>query len=289
MTRQRHSRPDLPILQRAEFDAFCDLFVERVGLQFTEASLASFQRRLGERLIEVGFDSFRDYHRYLQTEDPAGPEFQLALDAVTTAETYFFRQENQLKSFASEVVPRLHEELRSSRRLMIWSAGCSTGEEAYTLAILLAESGLFNDWEVRIVGSDLCRSRVDAARRGVYREASFRVTSDAVRKRHFEPHGDGWRVCGMAREMCHFNQLNLLEEGAAIGRAHVVFCRNVLIYFSESARGRVVDSLRRRLFPGGYLFLGHSESLVNAETDFEFVHLEGDLAYRKPPLSQRFR
>ncbi len=273
--------PETPLLHLPDFDKIRGLFADRVGLSFTEASRLTFERRLGERLRLLGMNSFREYHQFLLREMPSSPEFQQALEAVTTAETYFFRQEQQLNSFTSEVMPRLQRDLREQRRLSIWSAGCSTGEETYTLAILVKASGLFDDWEVRVVGSDLCRTRIDVARAATYREASFRVTPDELRRRYFEQHDESWRVCSEVRDICQFNQLNILEDSALVGRVHVVFCRNVLIYFGEAARTQVVENLHRRLTPGGYLFLGHSESLVNAETEFTLLHLEGDLAYRK--------
>jgi chemotaxis protein methyltransferase CheR len=125
---------------------------------------------------------------------------------------------------------------------------------------------------------------VALARRGVYRENSFRTTSPEMRARYFEPDGGLYRVRDSVRTLCHFGQLNLVTDSAflAVGRVDVVFCRNVLIYFSQSAKAHVIQQLYDRLVPGGYLFLGHSESLLNVTTAFELAHLSEDLAYRKP-------
>ncbi len=276
--------PDVaPRLSHAEFRQFCDFFSARAGLSFTKASFYTFERRLGERVVELGFSTFQEYYTNLRFNKELTDEVELALDLITTAETYFFRQEYQLESFVHELLPRLKSELAERRKMTLWSAGCSTGEEVYTLAMLVRESGLFEDWDVRVVGSDLSRHRVAVARRGIYSENSFRVTEDSLRDRYFQREESGWRVRDEVRVMCHFGQLNLLDRMvASVGRVDVVFCRNVLIYFGSSARTQVIDNLHRRLRPGGYLLLGHSESLVNVSTAFELVHLSGDLIYKKP-------
>jgi chemotaxis protein methyltransferase CheR len=217
-------------------------------------------------------------------------ELEEAVDLLTTNETYFFRQDYQLRAFAQEVLPRLAEANASRRRLTIWSAGCSTGEEVYTIAFFVHESGLFQNWEVRIIGSDISRRSVTAARRGVYRGAAFRTTPPEARKAYFVEREDGFHVVDSIKKLCHFGQLNLLDgdRAAIVGRVDAVFCRNVLIYFDMRSRRRVIDNLYERLVPGGYLMLGHSESLLNVSTAFELVHLKDDLVYRKPLLAERF-
>lgn len=275
-----------------EFRLLRDLFLEVAGLQFEEASRNSFERRLGERLEELGFADFHDYYQHLRFSPDGKQEIAIALEVLTTAETYFMRQQYQLNSFQQEVLPIIAKKNRNSKRLVVWSAGCSTGEEVYTLAILIRESGLFEGWNIRVIGSDLSRRRVAHARGGVYRTNSFRTTSPDLRKRYFVPLHDmrGWQVKDEIKSMCHFGQLNLTDSGAtaAVGRVDVIFCRNVLIYFGEKARAQVIDNLYTRLVAGGYLFLGHSESLLNVSTAFELVHLSEDLAYRKPASSVRF-
>jgi len=187
---------------------------------------------------------------------------------------------------------------RSRRRLQVWSAGCSTGEEAYTIAMLILESGLFDPtqgWELRVHGSDLSKKCIAAARRGVYGSASFRATSDEARARWFVPVGGGpgasaptqYGVAPAARALCHFAQMNLLDEERThlVGRCDVIFCRNVVLYFDAAARRRVIEMFYDRLVPGGVLLLGHAESLLNVSTAFELLHLKEDLVYRKPLLA----
>jgi chemotaxis protein methyltransferase CheR len=267
-----------------------DLVNEHAGLEFHDDALYAFERRLAERVGVQGLESFEEYYQFLRF-DPAGQrELDEMVDLLTTKETYFFRQEYQLRALSRELFPRLVEEHGSSRRLTIWSAGCSTGEEAYTLAICVLTSGLFGGWDVRVIGTDISKRSVAFARRGVYRPNSFRSTPSDIRHAYFDDRNDGAHVNEALKRMCHFGQLNLLDAAKAsmVGRANVVMFRNVLIYFDDRARKRAIDSVYERLVPGGYLLLGHSESLWNVTTAFELVHLQDDLVYRKPPAASRW-
>jgi chemotaxis protein methyltransferase CheR len=136
---------------------------------------------------------------------------------------------------------------------------------------------------VRIFGSDLSRRVIAHARRGVFGPSSFRACPERYRKQYFTPEGEGWAISSEVRALCHFGQLNLVDAArvALIGRLDVIFCRNVLIYLDPSARRTVVEQFYRRLSPGGYLFLGHSESLLGGTTSFEPVMLSSDLGYRR--------
>src|SRR5262249_43825561 len=214
-----------------------------------------------------------------------------AIDLVTINETYFFREEYQLRALRQEILPALVR-ARNRQPLVIWSAGCSTGEEVYSIAIVTAESGLLGGRDVRIFGSDISRRCVAAARRAVYGPSSFRAMPHDYRKRYFVERDDGSHVVDELRSsgLCQFGHLNLLDaqRAAVVGRVDVIFCRNVLIYFDEASRRRVIEMFYDRLLPGGYLLLGHSESLLNGSTAFELVHLREDLVYRKPASATRF-
>ena len=286
----RSSGEPRPRLMSEEFLLLRDVIYEHAGLSFDGDAMFLFDRRLGERVEALGLRSFNDYYKYLRFNARGPVELEEAIERLTTKETYFFRQEYQLRAFASELLPRLALQNADSKRLCVWSAGCSTGEEAYTLAMLVRDSALFNDWEVRIIGSDICKTSVATARRGIYQTSSFRVTPDSVRSRYFREESQGMSVIDRVKQMCHFGQLNLLDSGRAsmVGRVDVVFCRNVLIYFDLRSRRRVIDTLLERLLPGGYLLLGHSESLLNLSTAFELVHLREDLVYRKPLTTERW-
>jgi chemotaxis protein methyltransferase CheR len=285
-----------------------DLFATRTGVNLSVEARFALERRLRERLIVLKLESFADYHHYLRFGAGAVDEWDEAVDLLTTNETYFFREERQLRGFQQELLPILQAQARGHRRLTLWSAGCSTGEEAYTIAILIHQSGLFfprrraaptpplsafpaaspsdgvSLWDIRIYGSDISRRCVAAARRGVYGESSFRATPDEIRRACFVAQEDGWRVSESIRQLCRFGKMNLLDEerSRALGKADAIFCRNVLIYFDARARKTAIEVLYDRLNPGGVLLLGHSESLLNVSTAFELLHLKDDLVYRKP-------
>ena len=286
----RSSGEPRPRLMSEEFHLLRDVIYEHAGLSFDGDATFLFDRRLGERVEALGLRSFNDYYKYIRFNVRGPAELEEAIERLTIKETYFFRQEYQLRAFATELLPRLAMQNADSKRLCVWSAGCSTGEEVYTLAMLVRDSSLFDGWEVRIIGSDICKSSVATARRGVYQTTSFRVTPDAMRARYFREETNGMSVVDHVKQMCHFGHLNLLDSGRAsmVGRVDVVFCRNVLIYFDLRSRRRVIDTLLERLLPGGYLLLGHSESLINLSTAFELVHLREDLVYRKPVTTERW-
>ena len=281
----RRAPPVSPSLAPSETRAFFELFRAEAGLSFGEDSVFVVERRLRERLGSLGLSTFGEY---LEVVRSSPRELEEALELVTTHETYFFREEYQLRAFRDEVLPRLQKLAEPRRRLSIWSAGCSTGEEAYSLAMMLHDSPLFEGWELRILGGDLSRRCILAARKAVYGPSAFRVAPADLRSRHFETEPEGVRVSADIRSACTFAQMNLLDADrcAVVGRVEAIFCRNVLIYLETAARRRVIATLYERLIPGGYLLLGHSESLLNVSSAFEVVHLREDIVYRKPAASR---
>jgi chemotaxis protein methyltransferase CheR len=285
------------------------LFNQAAGLSFDASALPVFQQRLASRLPLHEVDNFRDYLRVLEFGPESGSEMAAALDLVTSGETYFFRHEEQLQIFAEVVLPAIARANGSRRRLTIWSAGCSSGEEAYTTAILVQESGLFHGWNVRIAGTDLSQERIEHARQGCYFQGAFRSTPDWVRDRYFSTsarpnslarrHSPNiWQVRDEIRSTCQFSVVNLLQLGrtstvpgleldALSRRVDVILCRNVLLYLDPAARVRVLENLYERLMPGGFLLLGHSESLKFLGTPLDLESLQHDLAFRKPERSRR--
>jgi chemotaxis protein methyltransferase CheR len=279
-----------PAISPDEFRLLRDLIYEYAGLRFEEDAMLLFERRLAERIEALGVLGFSGYYKYLRF-NPLGPaEIEEATERLTTKETYFFRQEYQLRAFRDELLPRLLRANREQRRLHVWSAGCATGEEAYTIAMLIRENGSFDTWDVRVIGSDISKNGIAHARRGIYRSSSFRTIAPDVRARFFREGPEGTQVLEDVKKLCHFGQLNLIDSSRAglVGRVDAVFCRNVLIYFDMESRRKVIDLLYERLLPGGYLMLGHSESLLNVTTAFELVHLREDLVYRKPATTERW-
>jgi chemotaxis protein methyltransferase CheR len=257
---------------------------EHCGVTLSVNSGFFLERRLSPRLEALGLSSYLDYYHYLRF-DPAGArEMEELIERITTHETYFFREQYQLEAFSEEILPKLVERLDRQRRIQVWSAGCSTGEEVYTIAMLLLESGLFKGWNIRVMGTDISQKVLATARAAVYGENSFRTTSALLRRKYFVEANGRWTVRDDVRSMCSFGQLNLVstERFRVLGPQDVIFCRNVLMYLSQEARHRVVEAFYDRLTSGGFLLLGHSESLLNVTTRFDLAHLQKDLVYRKP-------
>jgi chemotaxis protein methyltransferase CheR len=274
----------MPRLDEQTFVGLRDMIAEASGIAFDERSRFIVERRLLPRLRALRLDDFEAYYRFLLYGPEAGDELTRMLEAVSIRETYFFREVQQLETFRDEVLPRLAAENAATRRLRVWSAGCATGEEPYSVAILVLESGLFDAWQVEIVGTDLVPSAISAARRGLFRDASLRATPDEARDRYFTREGtNAWLLAERIRRMVRFETVNLLDPAgcASLPVFDVIFCRNVLIYLGEAARHRAVAVFYDRLRKGGRLLLGHAESLLSIGTPFSLVHLRRDIVYVK--------
>lgn len=266
----------------AEFRLLRDFINDFCGIALSEETRVVTERKLRDRLISLHLNSFGEYYHYLRYHPERRSELERAVDLLTTNETYFFRELVQLNAFAREVLPNLKASCSERRTLTVWSAGCSTGEEVYTIAILIHRSGLFKDWNVRVFGNDIARRVLQKARKGVFSESSFRAMP-AQYGRHFSKTPEGSVVDPKIRAMCHFGHFNLLDKSRVeiVGLVDAIFCRNVLIYFDQESRRKVISTFHERLHSQGYLMLGHSESLLHTSTAFELAHLKGDLAYRK--------
>jgi chemotaxis protein methyltransferase CheR len=267
-----------------EFRLLRDLVYEYCGIFFQDDVTYILERRLNPRLRQLEISTFNEYYRYLRFSSQRRQELEEIIELLTTNETYFFREEYQLKAFSEEILPELIERHKRDRRLRIWSAGCSSGEEAYTIAMILKEERQLDGWNVEVFGNDISRKVLQAARKGVYGRSSFRVLDPYYRDKYFVPHGDQMRVIDSLRSLVSFGQLNLLDREMLqlVGKVDIIFCRNVLIYFDQSARRQVVATFYEKLRGNGYLLLGHSESLMNITTVFELVYLKNDMVYRKP-------
>jgi chemotaxis protein methyltransferase CheR len=274
-----------PQLTREALRVLADVFAKVAGFQVRDDLAFVLERRLAPRLDVLGLRDFVAYARYLKNDPRGRDEVELALDLVMPHETYFFREPVQLQAFTTELVPLLSRKLASSTRLQVWSAGCATGEEAYTIAMLLEASGLFTGWDVDVLGTDLSSKSLAVGRHAEYGQGALRVTTPEQLATFFSPAPKGrYRVADRIRQWVSFGHVNLLEptQLATVPTADVIFCRNVLMYFDVETRKRVVDVFFERLKSGGYLLLGHSENLFSLSTRFELVHLESDLVYRRP-------
>lgn len=273
-------------MSEEEFRLIRDLIYDHCGLFFESDSKYLLEKRLGGRLLVNHLPGFREYYHFLKYSRGREQELSDIMDILTTNETYFFREEFQLKAFANEILPevRYEKEKRGDRTLRIWSAGCSSGEEPYTIAMLIIETACFRGWKVEIVGTDISHRVLQRARKGVYGASSFRTTEEGRRKRFFQEQDGLYRISDEVRGLVTISHLNLLDENRMIllGKMDLIFCRNVIIYFDQVAKKRVVESFYRSLREGGYLLLGHAESLLNTTTAFALKHLKNDMVYQKP-------
>lgn len=260
-----------------------DQIYKRSGMWFADSSKYLLQKRLSPRAKELNFDSFQKYFYFLQYDPRAEAEFDTIYDLVTTNETYFFREPQQLAAFIEEIVPDILAR-KNIKKIRIWSAGCSSGEEPYSIAILLSEGGFYDRGTFEIFASDINQQVLAKARKGIYRENAFRSTEGAVREKYFTREPDGsWRLKDEIRNRVQFGRLNLYDEArvSLLGHLDIVFCRNVIIYFDDASKKVVVTNFYNRLIDGGYLLLGHSESLISLSTQFKLRHLKNDMVYQK--------
>lgn len=261
-----------------------DVIRDYCGLYFDDNSRYLLEKRLSRRVRNHHLTDFRDYYRFLRYDRRTEEELAAIIDILTVNETYFFREQNQLRAFSEEILGEILVRNGSQRRLRIWSAGCSTGEEPYTIAMLIIEKGGFLGWDVEVHGSDINHRVLQTARRGIYRRNSFRTTEPALLDRYFVPEENASRIRDEVKKYVTFSSLNLLDpfKTRFLGSMDVIFCRNVLIYFDAVSRRKVVENFYNCLVDGGYLLLGHSESLMNISTAFTLKHLKHDMVYQKP-------
>lgn len=271
-------------LEEDVFRLLRDLLRDYCGIYFDDDMRYLLEKRLSRRVKHHHFNKFRDYFRYLLYDKNRDEELKSIVDILTVNETYFFRELNQLKTFSEEILPELRATNKDKRKLRTWSAGCSTGEEPYSLAMLILETGLFHDWNIEITGSDINQRVLQVARSGLYGKNSFRTTDRYFLKKYFREEDGLCRITDTVKQLVNFNHLNLLDpfKVKLVGPMDAIFCRNVFIYFDYPSRRRVIEMFYDRLSEGGYLLLGHAESLINISTAFTLRHFKYDMVYQKP-------
>jgi len=256
------------------------LIQERSGLHYTMEHIDFIADKLSSRAIEAGFDSLLDYYYYLRYDPASGPEMDALLNALVVHETYFFRELDALKWMVRDLVGPL---AAAGQKPRIWCAACSTGEEPYTTAMLLAEGGLSG--QVDLVASDLSARAIARAKAGEFGPRSLRqmIPSDGLEARWLTVNGGHIRVHDELKQAIEWRQINLAdaEAIAALGLFDVVVCRNVLIYFSHDTTRRVVNHLTAALKPCGSLLVGVSESLLRFGTSLSCEERGGVFFYRK--------
>lgn len=267
-----------------EFLVLRDFINRECGLYFEISSKYLLEKRLSRRIHEHQLSRFKEYHHFLLYDKNRLEEMGSLVDILTTNETYFLREEYQLKAFKEEILPEIVKK-KKDKTIRIWSAGCSSGEEPYTLAMLVLEASLPSDWKIEIIGSDISQRVLQIARRGVYSTSSFRVMPDEYKEKFFHQDESGkYSVNDELKEKVTFGKLNLLDSQRInlIPNMDIILCRNVIIYFDNETKRKVIGNFYNKLNEGGYLLLGHSESLMNISTSFKLKHLKNDMVYQKP-------
>ncbi len=267
-----------------QFKRFRDYIHQHSGIYLEESKSDSLRISLITRATRFGFAALDDYFKLLSTDES---EFNELMNLVTINETSFFRFPAQFEALRQFIVPEIVEaKPETQRSFRVWSAGCSTGEEPYSASMTLLDSGLEGlGYKLEVFGTDVSTNALERAKAGVYPSRALLNIPHSVATRFFEPTPEGHRVADRARRLVDFQFHNLIKEPyplGLMGNWDVIFCRNVTIYFKLESTRRVVDNFFNSLNPGGYLFIGHSETLTSISDRFEPVEVGGVFLYRKP-------
>lgn len=267
------------LLQDATFMQIRDFIYEKCGIFIPDSKKYLIETRLSKSLQERSLAGFEDYLHFLRFSSN-GNELSKLFDAVTTNETFFFRELQQLQVFNDSVVPKIMEK-NGSRSIRIWSAACSTGEEPYTLGMMLA--GKWPGISPNISASDISDKVLESAKKAVYGSYSVRNVPPEYLKKYFKVEGQTYRLDGSVKNYVRFMNINLMDDKKIrmLSGMDAVFCRNVLIYFDDKAKQKTLSSIYDCLKPGGVLFLGASESLHNVTRAFKPVIINKVVVYEK--------
>ncbi|HEY6641368.1 protein-glutamate O-methyltransferase CheR [Povalibacter sp.] len=275
---------EFPALAQEEFRRLCEFLYRRTGMIFTEAKRYYVERRVVERMLATGSDSFPDYFARLRAD--AQGEIELFVNTFTVNETYFYREDHQLKCLTSDLLGSRIRTRRSDAALRIWSVPCSTGEEPYSIALWLLENwALVDDYEIEIVGSDIDTRVLGLAREGIFGKRSLmRLSPYLIEKYFVSIDAERWQIIADLRESIRFSQVNIVEprQTRPHGRFDIIFCRNVLIYFDDASRRIAAENLYENLLPGGFICLGHSESMSRISPLFDVSRFEDAIVYQRP-------
>lgn len=270
-----------------EFAQLRDFVYEKSGIFIADNRQYLLENRLRNRLSELNLKSFGEYYYFLRFDKDKENELKRLFSVITTNETSFFRNPPQLKVFQEKVLKEVIDQLRAQKkkRLRIWSAGCSTGEEPYTMAIQIHETlgAELASWDVKITANDLSERVLESAREGVYNEYALRTTPKQIIPKYFKEDGGKFHVKPELKRLIRFERINLSSrlDVKRVEASNIVFCRNVIIYFDDEMKKKVISGFYDNLIPGGYLFIGHSESLHNISRAFKPIHHPGAIVYLK--------
>jgi chemotaxis protein methyltransferase CheR len=273
-----------PDVTEEEFRKVCDFLYRRTGMLFTEVKRYYVQRRISDRMGFLRIASFATYFSYLRSD--VDGEIEKFINAFTVNETYFYREDHQLECLTRDLLRERVAVKAKGDAIRIWSAPCSTGEEPYSIAIWLLENWPQVDaYDIEIVGSDIDTRVLEAASAGIFgKRALMRLPPQLVEKYFRQLDEERWLILDDLRQSVQFSRVNIVEtrETRPQGRFDVIFCRNVLIYFDDESRRVAAENLYDNLLPGGYICLGHTESMSRISPLFEVCRFSDAIVYRRP-------
>jgi chemotaxis protein methyltransferase CheR len=270
----------IPLLDTT-FKDLRDYIYEHSGIYIADTKKYLIENRLARILQDKKLNSFEEYFNVIKFCSNGNEKARL-FDAVTTNETYFFREIHQLNVFNDDLVPNLLKQNKGKQSLRIWSAACSSGEEPYSIAIMLLEKNLGN-MKYEIHASDICESVLASAKKGVYTSYSIRNIPQQYLEKYFSKNDQLYNLSQTVSNSVNFKKINLIDEKhvKSVRGMDIIFCRNVLIYFDAKAKQKVVSHLYNALNPGGYLIIGSSESLHSVTRAFRPSVIKNVIIYQK--------
>ena len=278
-----------PQVTEAEYRRLGDYLYRRTGMIFEQSRRYFVERRIAERMAATKSTSFASYFARLRSD--IDREVEQLVNAFTVNETYFYREDHQLRCLTSDLLRERLSVKPPGESIRIWSVPCSTGEEPYSIAIWLLENWAEVDsHDIEIIASDIDTAVLSAAREGIFGKRALGRLTPALIDRYFRPIGEElWQILAELRESVRFSQANIVarEETRPHGLFDVIFCRNVLIYFDDASRRVAAENLYENLAPGGFICLGHSESMSRISPLFEVCRFSDAIVYRRPMGDER--
>lgn len=269
------------------FRQWREFIYEKTGIFFQDNKKYLLESRLIRRLLHLNLNSYEDYLNFVKNTSQGRYELRYLYDAITINETFFFRNQAQLDALVLKIIPEIisvKKEL-NQKKIRIWSAAVSSGEEAYSIAMMINDliSNKYPEYEFEILGTDISQTALEAAVRGIYSEYSVRNVPVQFLKRYFRKTDNYFEISPVIKAMVDFKFLNLYEDISMIGvnNIDVIFCANVLIYFDQNSKIKVINNLYRSLNKNGYLFIGYSESLHGISKAFRLISFPKTIGYKK--------
>ncbi|QAT42026.1 CheR family methyltransferase [Aminipila luticellarii] len=261
-----------------DFIRLTDFVIKNYGINLKSKKVL-IEGRLSNYLSAEGYQSFRDYVDYITSTKNSG-DIEIMLNKLTTNHTFFMREEKHFAFFNDTILPYL-EKTNKNHSISIWSAGCSSGEEPYTLSIIMKEffKSYSMRWDTRLLATDISQNALGKAAKGFYTEDSLKALPDVWKRAYFTKKEDGYQVTEELRKNVIFRTFNLMEPIQFKTKFDVIFCRNVMIYFDKPTKSALIRRFYDALNPGGYLLIGHSETVDREESDFQYIM---PATYRKP-------